>query len=39
MTSYQTGIIEMFLNAYFGLTPWDECYDPHYYDNLLIFPR
>lgn len=38
MRSYQTGIIEMFLNAYFGLTPWDECYDPNYYDNLLVSP-
>lgn len=36
MTSYQTGIIEMFLNAYFGLTPWDECYNPNYYDALLV---
>ena len=38
MVTSQTGIVEMFLNAYFGLTPWDECYDPNYYDNLLVSP-
>lgn len=38
MTSYQTGIVEMFFNAYFGLTYWDECHDPHYYDTLLVSP-
>ena len=38
MTTSQTGIIEMFLNAYFGLTPWDECYDPHFYDDMLVSP-
>lgn len=38
MESNQTGIAEMFLNAYFGLTPWDECYDPHFYDDMLVSP-
>ncbi len=36
MTSYQTGIVEMFLNAYFGLTFWNECHNPNYYDTLLV---
>lgn len=38
MESNQTGVIELFLNAYFGLTPWDECDAPHFYDEMLVSP-
>ena len=30
------GIIVDFLNAYNGLSPWDEMFDPEYYDALLL---
>jgi Immunity protein 26 len=33
-----SGIVEKFLNAYYGLAPWDAWYDPHYLDELLISP-
>lgn len=31
-----SGIIEMFLNAFYGLRPWDEMKDPEYYKKLLL---
>ena len=31
--------IESFLNAYFGLEPWDQMHDPHYFDGLLLGPE
>lgn len=31
-----SGIVEKFLNAYFGLREWDEMNDPKYYSKLLL---
>jgi len=31
-----SGIIEKFLNAYYGLGDWREMKDPQYYDKLLV---
>ena len=31
-----SGIIEEFLNAFYGLVPWDDWQDPYYLDKLLI---
>jgi hypothetical protein len=31
-----SGIINKFLNAFYGLTPWDEWKNPCYLDGLLI---
>jgi len=31
-----SGIIEMFLNAFYGLRPWDEMKDSEYYQKLLL---
>lgn len=33
---YDTAIVETFLEAYFGLIPWDSWADPQYFDKLLI---
>jgi hypothetical protein len=33
-----TRIISEFLNAFYGLTPWDDWKDPTYLDGLLISP-
>ena len=33
-----SGIIRQFLNAYFGLAPWDAMDDPNYYESLLLDP-
>ena len=33
-----SGIVTEFLNAFHGLTPWDDWADPHYLDALLIHP-
>jgi hypothetical protein len=33
---YDAAIIETFLEAYFGLMPWDAWADPQYFDKLLI---
>jgi len=30
--------IAEFLNAYYGLVPWDDWADPNYLDKLLISP-
>lgn len=32
------GIVEEFVNAYFGLTAWDAWKDPRYLDGLLLSP-
>lgn len=31
-----SGIINEFVNAYFGLVPWDDWHDPNYLDGLLL---
>ncbi len=31
-----SGNIQEFLNAYYGLCPWDEWHDPKYLDKLLV---
>ncbi len=31
-----SGLVEDFLNAYFGLTPWDDWANPTYLDEFLI---
>jgi hypothetical protein len=31
-----SGIIAMFLAAYYGIRDWDEMKDPQYYQNLLL---
>lgn len=33
-----SGIIREFLDAFFGLAPWDDWADPNYLDTLLISP-
>ena len=33
---YGAGIIREFLNAYFGILPWNMMHDPTYFDKLLI---
>lgn len=33
-----SGIVNDFVNAYFGLAPWDDWMDPDYLDSLLISP-
>jgi hypothetical protein len=37
--TYGSGIIEKFLDAYYGLRAWDDWYDPAYLDRLLISPE
>jgi hypothetical protein len=32
-----SGIVNRFLNAFYGLEPWDDWKDPNYLDRLLIF--
>ena len=34
-----SGIVTKFVNAFYGLTPWDDWYDPSYLDQLLISPE
>jgi hypothetical protein len=36
--TYGAGIVEKFLDAYYGLRAWDDWYDPVYLDRLLISP-
>jgi len=38
-TTIGSGIITDFLNACFGLEPWDDWYDPKYLDKLLLSPE
>jgi len=33
-----SGIVREFLDAYYGLTPWDAWKEPDYLDHLLISP-
>ncbi len=33
-----SGIINEFVNAYYGLLPWDDWTDPSYLDKLLVTP-
>ena len=33
-----SGIVNEFLNAFFGLSPWDDWHDPAYLDEFLISP-
>lgn len=34
-----SGIVNKFVNAYYGLTPWDDWKDPYYLDQLLLSPQ
>ena len=36
---FGSGIMESFLNAYYGLRNWEEMKDPMYYDKLLFNGR
>jgi hypothetical protein len=36
--TYGSRIVEKFLDAYFGLAPWDCYADPSYFDKLLFYP-
>ena len=31
-------ILESFLNAFYGLAPWNKYKDPHYLDRILVSP-
>lgn len=31
-----SGAVTMFLNAFYALSPWNEYFDPNYFDTLLI---
>lgn len=33
-----SAIVENFLNAFFGLLPWNSMADPNYFDRLLLHP-
>jgi Immunity protein 26 len=35
-TTYDPGLAEDFLNAFYGLEPWDDWYDPNFLDEFLI---
>lgn len=37
-TTYSSLIVEDFLNAFFGLAPWDKYLDPAYFERLLSAP-
>jgi hypothetical protein len=32
-------IAEDFMNAFYALSPWDDSYDPEYYDKMLVDKR
>ncbi len=36
---YDASIVEELLDAYNGLAPWDDWYDPDYLDKLLVSPE
>ena len=36
---FDAAIIEEFLNAYYGLCPWDDWHDPAFLDSLLVAPE
>jgi hypothetical protein len=33
-----SGIVAKFLNAFYGLAPWDDWHNPNYLDELLMSP-
>lgn len=33
-----SGIVQHFVAAYYGVEPWDQYKDPHYFDKLLLAP-
>ena len=33
---YDAALVEDFLNAFYGLAPWDDWYDPNFLDEFLI---
>lgn len=35
---YGSGIVNAFLNAFYGLALWDDWHDPNYLDRLLLTP-
>lgn len=35
---YDPGIIEAFVDAFYGLKPWDMYFRPDYFDKMLISP-
>ena len=34
-----SGNVNKFMNAYFGLSLWDDWHDPTYLDRLLVSPE
>ena len=34
-----SGIVNEFLDAFYGLGPWDDWHDPTYLDQLLVSPE
>jgi len=36
---YDAGIIEEFLDAFYGLVPWDDWHHPNYLDRFLVSPE
>ncbi len=36
VTVYGAEIVENFLNAYFGNSPWDRYYEPDFFDKMLL---
>jgi hypothetical protein len=36
--TYGSAIVEIFLDAFYGLVPWDDFADPFYLDKLLFEP-
>ena len=37
-SDYSPSVVEGFLNAFYGLEPWDDYYDPNILDSLLMSP-
>jgi hypothetical protein len=37
--TYGAGIVEDFLNAFYGLAPWNCYADPRYFDRMLFSPE
>lgn len=35
---YGSAIVDNFVNAYHALSPWDMCFRPDYFDDMLISP-
>lgn len=36
---YTATLVESFLNAYYGLQPWDDYFDPNFLDEFLVNPN